>query len=308
MNSDQVICETLAREVPLRSDLEPAWEDVLRRATSLVRPEERPRPRLTRRRVVATAVVAVALVVPALAIGGVLDPLFGVSNPGTPVKADAFTLTEIDAHQLKDAGLVPDPAKPGTFALLALRDGIGVYTARSKADGSACFWEGQRRSTPGQPSDRLYLDGPGCDPNAGGWELPDSLMIGSDNAEAVHAWLSANPFPSPGRPLMDMSGGETTDDGYIYLPQLVGVAADPVHSIQLLAMSDCHVVVTVPVIDNVYIDANPPKVAEAFLVALDADGNVIWHSGRLAGDVPTPLDPAAPQNCGFGLAAQRGLG
>jgi hypothetical protein len=261
---------------------------------------------LTRRRVVAAVVAAVALVLPALAVGGVLDSLFGVSNPGTPVQPDAFTLTELDAHQLRDAGLAPDPAKPDTFALLALRDGIGVYTARSKADDSACFWEGQRQSVPGQPPDRLYLTGPGCDPNAGNLALPDNLMIGSDNSEAVHAWLSANPFPSPGRPLMDMSGGATTADGYLYLTQLVGVAADPIRSIQLLAMSDCHVVATVPVIDNVYIDANPPKVAEAFLVARDADGNVLWHSARLGGDIPTPLDPAAPQNCGFDLVAQQG--
>ena len=54
-------------------------------------------------------------------------------------------------------------------------------------------------------------------------------------------------------------------------------------------------------IDNVYVDANPPKVAEAFLVALDGDGKVIWHSARLGGDVPTPLDPTAPRNCGFVL-------
>jgi hypothetical protein len=274
------------------------WRDVLRRAD--MTPRSR-RPRLTRRRVVAAVVVAViALALPALAVSGALDSLFGISNPGTPEQPDAFTLTELDTHILKDAGLVPLPAKPDSFALLALRDGIGVYTARSKADDSPCYYEGQRESIPGQPADRLYLNGPGCDLDSGSWALPDRLMFGSDNAAQVHAWLRANPFPSQTRPLMDMSGGETPDEGYVYLPQLIGVAADAVRSVQLWAFSDCHPVDTVPVIDNVYVDATPPKVPEAFLVALDADAKVIWHSARLQGDIPTPLDPNAQPNCGLG--------
>ena len=77
----------------------------------------------------------------------------------------------------------------------------------------------------------------------------------------------------------------------------MGVAANGVRSIQLLAMSDCHQVVTASVINSAYIDAHSPHVAEAFLVARDASGKVIWHSAplntadpRVVPRVRTPLD------------------
>jgi hypothetical protein len=70
---------------------------------------------------------------------------------------------------------------------------------------------------------------------------------------------------------------------------------------QVLALSDCHVVATVPVINNVYIDAHVPRIADLFLVARDASGKVVWHSPPMApDDTRTPLERSAPRNCGLG--------
>ena len=36
-------------------------------------------------------------------------------------------------------------------------------------------------------------------------------------------------------------------------------------------------VVTAPVINNVYMDLNPPHIEESYVVARNAAGKVIWH-------------------------------
>jgi hypothetical protein len=293
----------------------------------------------------------VALTAAAVAIAG--HSLFGVSNHGKRVYPGAFAVHELHWHAglWKKLGLpVPDTAKPGTFRQMALRQGIGVYIARSKKADTLCFYRGDRESLPGQPANRLYLSGPGCDPlSVGNFALPErisKISIGGRRAQARGtAWLRAHPFPSPARPVLDMSSvgeartpwpkgaypkptplpvahwpkgsgrkgpilapGQTLkqaqDVGTSEWPSmgpLVGVAANRVRYMQVLALSDCHVVATVPVIDNVYIDAHVPAIADAFLVARDARGRVVWHSPSLApAHTRTPLERGAPRNCGLG--------
>jgi hypothetical protein len=285
------------------------WQDVLRRANLTSGRGDTPwrRPRLTRRRLVAAAVVVAALAVAAVAIAD--GPLLGLSNHGKRVYPGSYALHELHWHAglWKRLGLpVPDTAKPGTFVQLALRQGIGVYAARSKKDNSLCFYTGRRQSFAGEPPNRLDLNGPGCGPFGGNFVLPErieKISIGGRQAQAKGlAWLRAHPFPSPARPVLDMSGEGGDAGGGLQLGPVVGVAANSIHSIQLLAQSDCHPVVTVPVIDNVYIDAHPPRVAEAFLVARDAGGKVVWHSSPLNPGPygGTPLDREMPRDCGLG--------
>jgi hypothetical protein len=311
----------------------------------------RRRPRVTRRRLVVAVVVVVALAVAAVAVAD--RSLFGVSNHGKRVHPGAFVLHELqwDTAFWKKAGLpVPDTARPRTFRQMALRQGIGVYIARSKKNNSLCFYTGQRHVA-GEPPNRLYLSGPGCDAASGGnFALPPRLAhgIGRQAERKANAWLKAHPFPSPGRPVMDMSGvgerrtpwpkgvfpkptalpvpqwpkgsgrkgpilapGQTLSQAedrptseWPSVAPIVGVAVNRVRAVQVLALSDCHVVATVPVINNVYIDAHPPAVADAFLVARDGGGKVVWHSWPLetpdqSMHIPSERN-SAPRNCGLG--------
>jgi hypothetical protein len=332
------------------------WQDVLRRAqvTAGRRDTTRRRPRVTRHRLVAAVVVVVALAAAAVAIAG--HSLLGISNHGKRTHPGSFVLHELHwrAGLWKKAGLpVPDTARPGTFRQMALRQGIGVYIARSKKDNSLCLYEGQRQSFAGQPPNRLYLNGPGCDAELqGNFALPYRLERVAGRKGEVHeserndeTWLKAHPFPSPARPVLDMSGigerrtpwptGASPKPTPLPVPQwpkgsgrkgpilapgqtlrqardvppsewpsvesLVGVAVNRVRSMQVLALSDCHVVATAPVIHNVYIDPHLPPVADLFLVARDASGKVVWKSWPLVSNqyMRTPTERSAPRNCGL---------
>jgi hypothetical protein len=89
VSTDPVIHDALAREVPLRTALSPAWDDVLTRAEKLRSSAWRVRPRriLTSRWALVGALVAAAgLSVGGLAIAGAFGPLHGaklVVNPST---------------------------------------------------------------------------------------------------------------------------------------------------------------------------------------------------------------------------------
>jgi hypothetical protein len=322
------------------------WQDVLRRAR-VSRPLSqlrRHRFRWTPRRVVVAVVVVVALAVAAVAVAD--RSLLGISNHGKRVYPGRFVIRELraPARLLKEAGLaVPDTARPDTFRRMALRHGIGVYVALSKKNDSLCFFRGRRQSIRGFGRNKLWLDGPGCDPDGGNFVLPEHIS-GNPNGgvKAQEAWLKAHPFPSPARPVLDMSyvgllktrwpdgaGPKPTPlpvprwpkgsgrKGPILAPgqtlskaeakptwefpsigPLIGVAVNRVHTMQVLALSDCHVVASVPVIHNVYIDAHLPPVADLFLVARDAGGKVVWHSAAsYMGH--GPLERSAPRNCGL---------
>jgi hypothetical protein len=220
------------------------------------------RIRLSRRRLVAAVVVAVALAVPALAFSGVLGSLFAFSNQGTPVTKDNLSRATAVLHLTG--------AKPGSLVQLAARDGWGVYADRTTS-GDLCFYDGPAGNS------NLNEIGGGC----------------------MNAAASAS-FPSPSRPVWDMSLFETepSQRGATVtgpsVARLTGVAADGVTSVQVLALADCHVVATAPVSDNTYVANNLPMIPEAVIVARDASGNAVWH------EAVTPAFNPNANSCGLG--------
>jgi hypothetical protein len=202
------------------------------------------------RRLVVAVVVALALAVPALAFSGALGSPFAFSNQGTPVPGGGFEAI----HSLSVTG-----AKPGSLVRLAARDGVGVYAARrTKLNhpwaSRLCFYTG--------PAD-------GSDLNLGGG--------------CVKPWGNSGVFPSRAHPVWDMSSMAPSEfysklpPGTVTVNRLVGVAADGVRSVQVLAQSNCQAVVTAPVIDNVYIATSLPVTPEALIVARDAGGKAVWQ-------------------------------
>lgn len=257
---EPLIVSELEQMLPLPPGDRADWEDVFRRAGVAPprRDEETRRGRFTRRRLVAAVVVALALAVPALAFSGVFSSLFGFSNHGTPVKHKSLRTL----HGLHVTG-----ARPDTLVQLAYREGIGVYAAVRKS--------GLSRITPSNRrfySHLCFYYGPSAAESSGGCGKPRGTSLSAD-------------FPSPSDPVWDMSSGfyYPIEAKVPAIKTLVGVAADGVHSVQLLALSDCHPVVTVPVIDNVYIAAKPPVTAESYIVARDARGNVLWDTAVAPG-------------------------
>jgi hypothetical protein len=119
MNTDQVIYETLSREIPLRSELEPAWGDVLTRAITLPSRITRLRRRVpTSRWALAAALVAVA----GLSLGGfALADEFGPLHRGT-IYVDASTLGGPSGISACD--LIGKPA--GQVAAMLTTNGIGI--------------------------------------------------------------------------------------------------------------------------------------------------------------------------------------
>lgn len=216
------------------------------------------RIRLPRRILVGAVVAAVALAVPALAFSGALDSLFSISNQGTPVGRD-------DLSSLTNPNL--SSVTKGSVVQLSAREGLGIYAART-ASGNLCYFVG--------PPQQSHLKSQG-------------LGGGCMNAHA------STGFPSANDPVYDMSLFALAPgaDGPS-VQRLAGVAADGVSSIQLLALSDCHMVAAAPVSDNVYAANNLPMTPEAVIVARSASGNVVWHEA-----VTPAFDPNA-NSCGLG--------
>jgi hypothetical protein len=212
------------------------------------------------RKVAVAAVLLIVLSVPSLALSGTLGSLFGFSNHGTPV-------TQGDLSSVS-ALLNLTGAKPGSLVQLAARGGWAVYAART-ASGGVCYYDGPAGKS------NLNAIGGGC----------------------MNPAASAN-FPSSSRPVWDMSLYETGPQSPganlsgPSIARLEGVAANGVISVQLLALSDCRVVATAPVIHNVYIATDLPLIPEAVIVARDGSGNAVWH------EAVTP-DPSAT-SCGLG--------
>ena len=119
MNTDQVIYETLSREIPLRSELDPAWEDVLARAATLPSRIARLRRRVpTSRWALAAALVAVA----GLSLGGfALADEFGPLHRAT-IDVNASTLGGPDG--ISTCNLIGKPA--GQVAATLTSNGIGI--------------------------------------------------------------------------------------------------------------------------------------------------------------------------------------
>ena len=124
MNTDPVIYEALTGDVPLRSDLAPAWEDVLARAAKRPCRTARLRPRrrmpTSRWALAAAALIAVAgLSVGGLALAGSFG--FGALHGGT-VQVDATTIG--GPNGISTCGLIGEPA--GQVAATLASSGIGI--------------------------------------------------------------------------------------------------------------------------------------------------------------------------------------
>ncbi len=253
-----MIEERLRRFVVVPEDAD--WQDVLRRAGTVParHADVSHLARSSGLRLALAGVVVVALALPALAFSGVLGSLFGFSNQGAPVaQHDLSSLTSLNLSDVTQ----------GSVVQLAGREGLGIYGART-ASGNLCYFVG--------PPDRNDLKTQG---------LGGGCMT-------AHASAS---FPSPSDPVYDMSLFALAPGAAgPSIQRLAGVAADGVSSVQLLALSDCHVVATAPVSDNTYVANNLPTTPEAVIVARDASGNVVWH------EAVTPAFGAHGNSCGLG--------
>lgn len=221
--------------------------------------------RRPRRQLAVALIVAVAVAVPALAFSGVLGSLFGLTNHGTPVTQD-------DQAVVSAVRMITGET-PTSVVRLASREGWTFYAAQTTSD--VCYFD---EAPPNSTSDGI--------PN----------RSGVSGGSCKNAAGESN-FPSPPRPVFNMSHySGPTQSGDVSVTTLAGVAVDAVASVQVLALSDCHVVAAAQVIDNVYIADNLPIVPEAMIVARDANGTAIWHQAVGAAIQPAP----ASNSCGIG--------
>jgi hypothetical protein len=92
--------------------------------------------------------------------------------------------------------------------------------------------------------------------------------------DAFKCSIAAPVFPSPNRPILDMSHVELrAGDPQPHFTKLEGIAADGVTAIELRDESG-QALARLPVVDNVYWDVNPPASAVSG-VALDAAGHAL---------------------------------
>jgi hypothetical protein len=203
--------------------------------------------------VVVAVIVALSVAIPAMALSGRLDPLFSFGNGGTTVDEQTMSLREASVLETEGAA--------GTVKLLAEREGVAFYIARTP-EGGLCPMTG--RAGEGRAS---------------------FWMMGCMNAQA-----SAS-FPSPEKPVLDFSPGFTPGlkTGLMWITQLRGFAADGVTNVEVIG-ADGDVLVSVPVIDNVYVSEDKPvrpgdvagRIGPAkALVALDGDGKEVWSHALL---------------------------
>lgn len=236
----------------------PVRDSTFARIAALREPSPVRSRNLPKRQLIAAAVGVAALALPTLAYSGVLGSLFRLSNHRSSVTQGG--LSRVSGFDLSGA-------THRSLVQLAARDGIGIYAAKTLS-GDQCYFVG-----PAQQS-KLKTEG---------------LGGGCRSASASKA------FPSPAQPVVDTSlfalapGAPGPS-----VQRLAGVAADGVASIQLLALTDCHVVATAPVTNNVYLADNLPMIPEAQIVARDASGNAVWNEA-----VTPPQRPNA-NTCGLG--------
>lgn len=189
----------------------PDWEDVLRRAAT------RDPERSHRTKIVAVLALLAALAIPALALSGALDGLFGFSAQGTSLTTPP-SATSMSA--LQKLHISADSVQ-----LLATGEGKSLYAARSES-GGVCV--AIAAATAGAPSFT-------------------QMRCGNGGAES---------FPSAAVPVLLMSPVfSETDSPDGYLQQLAGFAADAVARVAVLGPSG--VVVSAPTTNNTFIAAVP---------------------------------------------------
>jgi hypothetical protein len=234
--------------------------DSIRAAIDRRRRETRPSRswHLPRRPAALAAVVIAVLAVPALALSGALDSLFGFSNGGTSI-----TTSQVDLNDVQI--LEQDHVDAGAgIKLLATRDGEAFYVSRT-SDGRTCL-----------------LNGP-----AGG-TAPTQILIGTP---------CERDFPSPQHPLLGqytlvrkpvtpLTGAQAAGGippgklGPQTVGGLQGLAADGVATVEAID-ADGHVILQASVIDNVYLarlDVRDEQITvpAAKIVALDTNGAIVY--------------------------------
>lgn len=200
-----------------------------------VEPTE-PRRRLPRRGYIVAVVAATVLVVPALALSGVLDTLFGFSSQGTP---PSVSIASDSLSILSRMGATPD-----TVRLIASRGGTAFYAARS-TNGQICV------GTADAAAPSLSFE---------------QLQCSSQGA--------ADSFPSPAVPVLQTApvyGQDGSSD--VFMQQLAGFAADGVGRITVSGPTG--IVASADISDNVF-EAPVPHEPITSIEAYDAAGNEIW--------------------------------
>ena len=223
-------------------------------STSLVVPELSPRRdqgRGDRRRrgriasIAFAAALALVTVAPTMAISERMRELFGLSNPGEQVPTSTLALDQVS--DLQRIGVV------GGVRKLGQREGTAFYVGRSRS-GELCFVTGAAAAT-----------------------RPVLGMLACQGEQGL--------FPSPKMPIADFSpmrGHEGRNSVYVW--KLAGFAADGVAAV---AVRDATGVLRsiIPATDNMYASGELPAVAATAIVALAADGTVLY-SKEVASSTP----------------------
>ncbi|HET8606133.1 MAG TPA: hypothetical protein VFL66_03800 [Gaiellaceae bacterium] len=228
---------------------EPARERLLARAVAAA-PARR-----SRRRLLAVAAAAAAVAVPAAAFADDIGGFLGIANPGTPAATTA--VAGLDSGLAKAMNELRFPSQ---IADLGVRDGFHFYVARGDG-GTFCFTISA----------------------AGAADLQHPKVIGCAPADYFPAETPLLDFstgmpnggfgrPHPGDHVI---GAVHWDD----IRRLVGFAADGVASVALLD-ADGGTIARTPVSGNVYLDENVPAMPAAAVVALDAQGTVLYRIAR----------------------------
>jgi hypothetical protein len=82
-------------------------------------------------------------------------------------------------------------------------------------------------------------------------------------------------FPSSHLPVLDLSVYDWRRNGDTHAYRIEGIAVDEVAAIEFLDAKGTKVI-SVPVVDNIYRAAHPPKAAFSRIVAADAGGRAVW--------------------------------
>jgi hypothetical protein len=241
MKTEQVISEILGREIPLRSQPEPAWEDVLARATARPLRFARLRPGMHRRPVLVGAVIIAALTLAAVAIAAGLGGFNGFSatqHPPTGADVlDAQTLASIQT---------------------ACSSGPGPSDAQIYNPYCHLVLDSARLLTTSGPHGKVWLI---ADTRG------DLCVLGGPG--------SCGPPLSKSQPITFGSGNDSPTKGDTFFA--AGLATDDVTSVSFVPVPGDGKEVTVPVKNNIWVYQQPDSHADDghCIVAHMADGSTV---------------------------------
>jgi hypothetical protein len=206
---------------------------------------------------VAAALLAALAVGSALALSGRLGGLFHGAAVNDLTPRERFLLSEFDMN--------------GKVELIATRNSTAFYVIR-RSDGRMCYSIGEVRKnlTPAQIQGRMRFGGGGC--------------------------IDSRIFPSRAKPVLDYSFySHRQGEAEWRLVGLRGFAADPVARIGVIGR-DNRIEFSVPVKDNVYTAGRKSIPGGRGVVALGADGRVLWVQCTAIGASPVRHFPSG--GCG----------